>query len=113
MVKHDVLVANFQQTSVLHLRCITALVGMVEVLEVNKLRSIYKVKVVNSADCTIYGVTEIVESAARHRLHHGLDNALVFVIFLNKCVVARQVITELNLIMQQSVLVNQKEHGCD
>ncbi|KAG5630963.1 hypothetical protein H5410_002680, partial [Solanum commersonii] len=30
VVKHDILVANFQQTSVLHLRCIIALVGMVQ-----------------------------------------------------------------------------------
>jgi len=102
VVKHDILVANFQQTSMLHLLCITALVGMVQVWEVKVSRRLYKVKVVYSACYTLYGVIEIVESAASHKLHHGLGNALVFVILLNKCVVARQVITELNLIRRKS-----------
>uniref|UniRef100_M1CJA0 Uncharacterized protein n=1 Tax=Solanum tuberosum TaxID=4113 RepID=M1CJA0_SOLTU len=31
----------------------------------------------------------------------------------NKCVVARQVVTELNLIMRKSFIVNQKDHGCN
>ncbi|WMV14900.1 hypothetical protein MTR67_008285, partial [Solanum verrucosum] len=59
------------------------------VWEVKVSRRLYKVKVVYSACYTLYGVIEIVESAASHKLHHGLGNALVFVILLNKCVVAR------------------------
>lgn len=102
VVKHDILVANFQQTLVLHLRCITALVNMVYVWEIKVSKRLYKVKVVYSACYTLYGVIEIVELVACHQLHHGLGNALVFVILLNKCMVARQVITELNLIRQKS-----------
>lgn len=82
VVKYDILVANFQQTSMLHLRCITALVGMVHVWEVKVSRRLYKVKVLYSACYTLYGVIEIVESAARHKLHHGLgNNALVLLSF--------------------------------
>ncbi|KAG5580204.1 hypothetical protein H5410_050831 [Solanum commersonii] len=99
--------------TVLYLRFITALVGMVHVWEVKVSRKLYKVKVVYSACYTLYGVIDIVESTACHKLHHGLRNALVFVILLNKCVVARQVITELNLLMWKSFIVNQKDHGCN
>ncbi|XP_049409778.1 uncharacterized protein LOC125872991 [Solanum stenotomum] len=112
-IKHDVFLANLHQISVLHLRYITALVGMVQLWEVKILTSVSKEKAVHSAGYTLYGVIEIVELDARHRLHHGLGNALVFVILLNKCVIARKVITELQLIMWESFIVNQKEHGCN
>ena len=52
------------------------------------------------AGYTLYWVIEMIEWAARHRLHHGLDTALVLSILLNKCVVVgHQIIPELHLIM--------------
>uniref|UniRef100_M1B0C6 Uncharacterized protein n=1 Tax=Solanum tuberosum TaxID=4113 RepID=M1B0C6_SOLTU len=80
------------------------------------LRSGYKVKFQvepPSTSYTLYGVLEMIEWAARHRLHHGLDTALVFVILLNKCMAAGQVIPELHLIMSKSFTVNQRERGCN
>lgn len=66
-------------------------------------------KVVHSAaGYTLYEVIEIVELVACYRLHHGFGNALISAILLNKCVVVRQVITELNLIKRKSFTVNQK-----
>ena len=67
------------------------------------LRSGYKVKIKIEhpySGYTLYGVHEIIEWAARHRLHHGLDTALVLSTLLNKCVVVgHEVIPELHLIM--------------
>lgn len=56
----------------LYLLCITSLIGMVHVWEVKVSRRLYKVKVLHSACYTFYGVIEIVGSAARHKLYHGL-----------------------------------------
>ena len=39
------------------------------------------------AGYTLYVVLEMIEWDARHRLHHGLDTALILSILLNKCVV--------------------------
>ena len=50
--------------------------------------------------------------AAHHRLHYGLNTSLVFVILLNKCMVARQVVHELYLVMSKSFTANQRECGC-
>ncbi|KAG5613102.1 hypothetical protein H5410_024383 [Solanum commersonii] len=116
MVKHDILVANFQQRSMLHLHCITALVGMVHVWEVKVSRRLYKVKVLYSACYTLYGVIEIVESAAHHKLHHSLgNNALVFVILLNKLNVWLQGNRALTTIAQyfevNNCSIDKSEHG--
>ncbi|KAG5585070.1 hypothetical protein H5410_045504 [Solanum commersonii] len=80
------------------------------------LRSGYKVKFQvepPSTSYTLYGVLEMILWAARHRLHHGLDTALVFVILLNKCMAAGQGIPELHLIMSKSFTVNQRERDCN
>ncbi|WMV14908.1 hypothetical protein MTR67_008293 [Solanum verrucosum] len=85
VVQHDILVANFEQTSVLHLRCITALVGMVQVwedegllgdqqwfLSAGHVQGVDSGRDMYSACYTLYGIIEIVESVVRHKLHHGL-----------------------------------------
>nr|XP_016449173.1 PREDICTED: uncharacterized protein LOC107774208 [Nicotiana tabacum] len=90
-----------------------ALTTILQEWRVSKLRSGYKVRlhVVHFAGYTFYCVIKMVELVARHRLHHGLGDALVYAICLNKCMVAGQVITELNLIMLIIFTVNLKEHG--
>ncbi|KAG5582178.1 hypothetical protein H5410_052805 [Solanum commersonii] len=115
-VKHEVLAANFKHTSVLNLHYMIVLATMLLEWKVIMLRSGYweKVQVEHpSAGYTLYGVIEMVEWAARHRLHHSLGTALVFVILLNKCMVAGQVIMELHLRMSKSFTVNKKEQDCN
>ena len=79
------------------------------------LRSGYKVKIKIEhpySGYTVYGVHEIIEWAARHRLHHGLDTALILSILLNKCVVVgHEVIPKLHLIMSKTL--NQREGYCN
>lgn len=48
---------------------------------------------------------------SRHRLHHGLGDALICGILLNKYGFAGQVITDHNLIMQQNSNLDRKDHG--
>ncbi|OIS96015.1 hypothetical protein A4A49_04112 [Nicotiana attenuata] len=59
------------------------------------------------------GVFGLDELAAHHRLPHGLSDALVYVILLNKCVIVGKVMTELNVIRLNLFTVNQIEHGCN
>ncbi|KAH0690182.1 hypothetical protein KY289_017540 [Solanum tuberosum] len=73
-VKHEVLAANFKHTSVLNLHYMIVLATMLLEWKVIMLRSGYWVKVQvehPSAGYTLYGVIEMVEWAARHRLHHS------------------------------------------
>ena len=54
----------------------------------------------------------MIELVARHRLHHGLDTALVLSTLLNKCVVVgHEVIPVLHLISSKST--NQREGYCN
>ncbi|XP_060202639.1 uncharacterized protein LOC132631057 [Lycium barbarum] len=74
-VKHDVLVANFKQTSVWLCQYIIMLAAMLQEWKVIVLMSGYQAKpqVVHAAGYTLHGIIEMVESVARHRLHHGLE----------------------------------------
>ena len=64
------------------------------------------------AGYTLYEVLEMIEWAARHRLQHALDTALILSILLNKCVVVgHEVIPVLHLISSKST--NQREGYCD
>ncbi|XP_075105865.1 uncharacterized protein LOC107781077 isoform X1 [Nicotiana tabacum] len=94
---------------------IAALAAMLQECKALELRSGPKVKVqtVHPVGYTFYGVIEMVELAAHHKLHHGLDDALVYVILLNKFVVVGQVITELNVIRLKFFTVTKKEPGCN
>ncbi|XP_009625222.1 uncharacterized protein [Nicotiana tomentosiformis] len=91
----------------------TAFAAILQERKVLKLRSGYKVKLhsVHLAAYTFYGVIKMIELVVHHRFHHGLGHALVYVILLNKYVIAGQVIIELNLIMLINFTVNQIEHG--
>ncbi|KAG5627903.1 hypothetical protein H5410_013121, partial [Solanum commersonii] len=101
-IKHEVLAVNFKHTLVLHFHYIIVLATM-----------LLECKVEHPSEGNIYGVLETVEWAAHQRLPHGLGTTLVFVILLNKCVIAGKVIPELQLIMSKNFTVNQKECGCN
>ncbi|OIS98150.1 hypothetical protein A4A49_25143 [Nicotiana attenuata] len=71
---------------------IATLAAMLQEWKALELRSGPKVKVQTKhlVGYTFYGVIEMVELDAHHKLHHGLDDALVYVILLNKCVIVGQ-----------------------
>lgn len=96
-IKHKVLAANFKHTLVLHFHYIIVLATMLLKCKVIVLGNGYKVKfqVEHPSAGNIYGVLEMVEWVAHQRLPHGFGTTLVFVILLNKCVIAGKVIPEL------------------
>ena len=102
-VKNEILSANIKHTSILHPHYMHVVATMLLKLKVIALKSVYKVKFEIEhpyAGYTLYGILEMIELVARHRLHHVLDTALVLSILLNKCaVVGHEVIPELHLIM--------------
>ncbi|XP_016440919.1 uncharacterized protein LOC107766624 [Nicotiana tabacum] len=93
---------------------VAALAAMLQKWVVLELRSGSKVKLraIQGAGYTFSGVIEVVELVACHRLHHGLGDAFIYGILLNKYRIAGQVITKLNLIMLKSSTINRKDHGC-
>nr|XP_009770179.1 PREDICTED: uncharacterized protein LOC104220912 [Nicotiana sylvestris] len=92
---------------------VDALAIVLQEWKVFELRNGYKVKLraIQGADYTFSGVIEVVELVAHHRLLHGLGDALIYSILLNKYGFVGQVITEHNLIMQQSSNLDRKDHG--
>ncbi|KAF3670505.1 hypothetical protein FXO37_08512 [Capsicum annuum] len=80
-----------------------------------KIRSECKIKlqVLHPPGYTYIVVIETIYLVVCHILHYGLANVLVYTILLNKCAVAGQVITELNLILLMGFTGNKEKHGCN
>lgn len=83
---------------------VAALVVVLQEWKVFELRNGYEVKLraIQGIGYTFSGIIEVVELVSRHRLHHGLGDALIYGILLNKYGFVGQVITKHNLIMRQS-----------
>ncbi|XP_009763409.1 uncharacterized protein LOC142179386 [Nicotiana tabacum] len=92
---------------------VAALAVVLQEWKVFELRNGYEVKLraIQGIGYTFSGVIEVVELVACHRLHHGLGDALIYGILLNKYGFVGQVITKHNLIMRQSSNLDRKDHG--
>ncbi|OIT37978.1 hypothetical protein A4A49_06561 [Nicotiana attenuata] len=92
---------------------VAALAVVLQEWKVFELRNGYKVKLraIQGIGYTFSGVIEVVELVARHRLHHGLGDALIYGILLNKYGFVGQVLTKHNMIMRQISNLDRKDYG--